>query len=35
MAMGSFPSFVTEVGIDTAGLGRWGWVRVGGGGKNT
>jgi hypothetical protein len=32
---GVFSSFITEVGINTAGLGRWTWVRVGGGGKST
>jgi hypothetical protein len=28
-------SFVTEVGCDTSGLGRWTWLYVGGGGKTT
>jgi hypothetical protein len=35
MAMGCFSSYVTEVGINTAGLGHWAWVRVGGRGKST
>jgi hypothetical protein len=34
-AMGRFSSFVTEVGINMAGLGHWAWVRVGGRGKST
>jgi hypothetical protein len=33
--MGSFSSFVTEVGINMAGLGCWAWVWVEGGGKST
>jgi hypothetical protein len=35
MAMGHFYSFVSELEIDTAGLGRWAWVRVGGRCKST
>ena len=34
-AVGRFSSFVKEVGSDSSGLGRWSWVRVGGGGKTT
>jgi hypothetical protein len=34
-AAGRFSSFVTEVGADTTGLGRWSWVHAGGGGKST
>ncbi len=34
-AMGRFSSFVTEVGINMAGMWHWVWVRVGGGGKST
>jgi hypothetical protein len=34
-AAGHFSSFVTEVGFDSSGLGRWIWLYVGGGGKTT
>ena len=35
MTAGHFSSFVTEVGSDASGLGRWSWLHVGGGGKTT
>ena len=35
VAAGRLSSFVTEVGADTSGLGRWSWVYAGGGGKFT
>ncbi len=35
MAAGHFSSFVTEVGYDASGLGRWTWLYIGGGGKTT
>ena len=35
MAVGRLSSFVTEVGVDASGLGRWAWVYVGGCGKHT
>jgi hypothetical protein len=34
-AIGRFASFVTDIGYDTTSLGRWSWIKVGGGGKNT
>jgi hypothetical protein len=33
--LGCFSSYVTEVGVDSSGLGRWLWLYVGGGGENT
>ena len=34
-AAGRFSSFVTEVGANITGLGRWSWVHDGGGGRST
>jgi hypothetical protein len=33
--VGQLLSFVTETGVDITGLGRWSWVRIGGGGKTS
>jgi hypothetical protein len=35
MTLGRLSTFVSEVGTDDTGLGRWSWVYVGGGGKTT
>ncbi len=34
-ALGHFSSYVTEVGVDSSGLGHWSWLYVSGGGENT
>ena len=34
-AIGRFASYVTDIGNDATGLGRWSWIYVGGGGKST
>jgi hypothetical protein len=34
-AIGRFASYVTDIGTDTTGLGRWAWIYVDGGGKST
>ena len=34
-AFGHLASFVTATGVNSMGLGRWSWIRVGGGGKTT
>jgi hypothetical protein len=34
-AVGQISAFVTEVEVDSTGLGRWSWMYVGGGGKQT
>ena len=31
--VGQLSSFLTETGMDSTGLGRWSWVRIGGGGR--
>jgi hypothetical protein len=34
-AFGQLASFITATGVNLTGLGRWSWIRVGGGGKTT
>jgi hypothetical protein len=35
LTVGQILAFVTEVGVDSTGLGHWSWMFVGGGGKQT